>query len=304
MMKVSICVGLRSWNSPWFAALSYAILLGTAAQCGGGGAATTAPVAPSAPPIAPNASSSSPIATAGAAPANASPATLLSADEIRAIVTAADRIDRDKKMDAGRHPAEMLAFFGVGRGMAVADLGAGGGYTTELLARAVGPSGKVYAQNDPDWLRRFLEKIWAERLALPADKAVIRSDRPFDDPLPPEAKNLDLVVNVITYHDTVWMGADRAKMNRRIFDALKPGGAYVIVDSSAKDGDGIKDVQTLHRIEQSVVENEVKSAGFTLAEKADFLRNPRDARDWSSSPREAGERLGTEDRFVLKFKKQ
>ena len=91
-------------------------------------------------------------------------------------------------------------------------------------------------------------------------------------------------------------------MHGRIW-ALKPGGAYVIVDASAQAGHGVNDAKTLHRIEQSVVETEVKKAGFTLAASADFLRNPSDARDWSSSPGEAKDRLGTEDRFVLKFVK-
>jgi predicted methyltransferase len=256
--------------------------------CGGGNASASSVAAP---------------AVASAAPATPPVPPPLSADDIRAIVSASDRTDQDRKADAGRHPAEFLAFVGVGHAMTVADLGAGGGYTTELLARAVGPDGKVYGQNDPEWLKRFLEKVWSARLALPADHVVVRSDRAFDDPLPPDAKNLDLVVNVLTYHDTVWTGVDRARMNRAIFDALKPGGAYVIVDSSAKDGDGVNDVKTLHRIEQSVVENEVKTAGFTLAAKGEFLRNPADVRDWSSSPREAGAKLGTEDRFVLKFTK-
>jgi predicted methyltransferase len=227
----------------------------------------------------------------------------LSSEDIRAIVAASDRTEQDKKLDPTRHPAELLAFLGVGKGMTVADLGAGGGYTTELLARAVGPTGKVYGQNDPNILKRFLEKPWSARLSLPADKVVIRSDRPFDDPLPADAKGLDLVVNYIFYHDTVWIGADRAKMNRAVANALKPGGAYVVVDASAKAGAGVKDAKTLHRIEQSVVEEEVKSAGFVLAGRGEFLRNPSDARDWSSSPHEAGPRLGTEDRFVLKFTK-
>jgi predicted methyltransferase len=135
------------------------------------------------------------------------------------------------------------------------------------------------------------------------NKAVVRSDRSFDDPLPPEAKNLDLVVDYIFYHDTVWLGVDRDKMNRAVFAALRPGGAYVIVDASAKEGHGVADVKTLHRIEQAVVEAEVKKAGFSLAATSDLLRNPSDARDWSSSPGAAGERLGTEDRFVLRFQK-
>ncbi len=252
-----------------------------------GGEATVAPAA--APPAA--------TATPGSARAPLSP------EAIQAIVAAADRTDADRKTDATRHPAELLAFMGVGPGMTVADLGAGGGYTTELLVRAVGPSGKVYGQNDPGLLQKFLEKRWAPRLAAPVNRAVVRADRPFDDPLPPDAKGLDLVVDYIFYHDTVWLGVDRDKMNRAVFAALRPGGNYVIVDASAKDGHGLDDVKTLHRIEQGVVESEVKKAGFTLAAKGEFLRNPADARDWSSSPGAAGDRLGTEDRFVLRFSK-
>jgi predicted methyltransferase len=260
------------------------------AACGGQAASTP----PAAPPTV-----SQPSTAAGPTVTHAP----LTPEAIQQIVSAADRSEADRKIDASRHPAELLAFMGVGPGMTVADLGAGGGYTTELLARSVGASGKVYGQNDPELLKKFMESRWATRLALPVNKVVVRSDRTFDSPLPPEATNLDLVVNYIFYHDTVWLGVDRAKMNAAVFSALRPGGAYVVVDASAKDGHGVADVKTLHRIEQSVVEAEVKTAGFTLAAKTELLRNPSDARDWSSSPGAAGDRLGTEDRFVLKFVK-
>jgi predicted methyltransferase len=182
--------------------------------------------------------------------------------------------------------------------MHVADLGAGFGYTTELLARAVGPTGRVYSQDDPTQFQQYLQKAWAERLARPINANVVHTPLRFDEPLPPEAKDLDLVVNYIFYHDTVWLGADRDKMNRAIFSALRPGGSYVIVDSSAREGRGVSDAQTFHRIEQSVVEGEVTKAGFTLVARADFLRNPSDTRDWDSSQ---GTGVGTQDRFILKF---
>ncbi len=206
-------------------------------------------------------------------------------------------------MDAGRHPAEMLAFFGVRPGMRVAELGAGGGYTTELLARTVGPTGVVYGQNNKFVLDRFAEKPWSTRLQKPVMSRVVRVNREFDAPLPPEAHDLDAVFIVLFYHDTVWQGADRAKMNAAVYEALKPGGIYAVIDHSAPPGSGTTATKTLHRIEKNVVRAEVEGAGFQLAGEASFLRNPDDARDWNDSPFAAAERRGTSDRFVLKFVK-
>jgi predicted methyltransferase len=218
-------------------------------------------------------------------------------------VTATDRSEADRALDAGRHPAELLAFAGVRSGMRVAELGAGGGYTAELLARAVGSRGVVYGQNSRLILERFAEKPWSERLAKPVMKNVVRVDREFADPLPPDARDLDVVLINLFYHDTVWMGVDRARMNRAVYAALRPGGAYVVVDHSGATGSGTKETQTLHRIEETAVRTEVEAAGFHLAATADFLRNPEDRRDWNASPRVAGERRGTSDRFVLRFEK-
>jgi len=232
-----------------------------------------------------------------------SPASPLNLDTARAVVGAPDRSPDDRALDAGRHPEQLLAFVGARPGMRVAELGAGLGYTTELLARAVGPTGVVYAQNNRFILEKFAEKPWSARLTKPVMKPVVRVDREFDDPLPPAARNLDAVVNVLLYHDTVWMQTDRHKMNRAVYAALKPGGIYVIVDHSGRPGTGTSETQTLHRIEERVVREEIEAAGFKLVGDADFLRNPADPRDWNDSPRAAGERRGTSDRFVLKFAK-
>jgi predicted methyltransferase len=237
------------------------------------------------------------LSAAGAALAEEIPA------PVQAAVAAADRSADDRALDAGRKPAELLAFLGIRPGMRVAELGAGGGYTAELLARVVGPAGRVYGQNSKFLLERFAEKPWSERLAKPAMKGVVRLDRPFDDPFPEDVRDLDAVLMILFYHDTVWMKADRAKMNRAVFSALAPGGVYGVVDHSAKAGTGVADVETLHRIEESVVKSEVLAAGFELAGEAGFLRVPDDARDWSASPRTAGERRGHSDRFVLRFVK-
>ena len=220
---------------------------------------------------------------------------------VQAIVDAADRSDDDKKLDAGRHPAELLAFLGLPAGARVAELGAGGGYTAELLARDVGPSGKVWAQNNKFLLERFADKPLTARLAKPVNKNVVKVQTEFDAPLPPDAKNLDAVLINLFYHDTVWLEADRDKMNKAVFDALKHGGQYVVIDHSAVEGRGTADAKTLHRIDELAVIREVERAGFHHVTSADFLRNPRDTRDWNDSPGAAGDRRGTSDRFVLKF---
>ena len=92
-------------------------------------------------------------------------------------------------------------------------------------------------------------------------------------------------------------------MNKAVFDSLKHGGQYVVVDHIALEGHGKSDVKTLHRIDELSVIREVERAGFMHAAAADFLRNPADTRDWSGSPGDRSEKLGTSDRFVAKFVK-
>lgn len=243
---------------------------------------TTSPTVPSPPP-----------AVAPTAPTT----------DAAAVVDAADRSADDRALDAGRKPKELLAFLGIGRGMKVGEIAAGTGYTTELLARAVGPEGKVYAENNRFIVEKFAEKPWAARLAKPVNANVVRVDREIDAPFPPEVKDLDVVVDVLFYHDTVWMKTDRAAMNRAIFAALKPGGAYVVVDHSGRAGSGTTETDTLHRIEEKVVRDEILAAGFVLEREGAFLKNPGDTRDWNASPRAAADKRGTSDRFALRFTK-
>lgn len=267
------------------------VLLGLAA-CGGGTPSTT------------NATTPSGAATDGKPAGSAVPEEKVTASaEAKAIVAAADRDEEDRKLDAGRKPAEMLTFYGVKPGMKVADLAAGGGYTTEILARAVGPSGVVYSQNNKMVVEKFAGEPWNARLAKPVNKNVVKVVREFDDPLPPEAKDVDAVFIVLTYHDLYWFGADRAKMNAAVMRALKPGGVYAIIDHSGRPGTGATEVQTVHRIEEKELVGDVTKAGFRLARAADFLRNPNDTRDWNPAPMAAGPRRGSSDRFVLAFVK-
>jgi predicted methyltransferase len=207
----------------------------------------------------------------------------------------------DRQLDASRKPEQLLAFFGIKPGMTVADLWAGGGYTTELLARTVGPGGKVYSQN-MEFPARFKKagEMWQARVKEPGMSNVVEITKPFDAPdlLPVPPGSLDAVIINMNYHDMVGRGFDRDKINHAVFTALKPGGIYGLVDNSAKPGTGASDANTLHRIDENFEVSEIEKAGFRLATTSDVLRNPNDPRTqpfWKVNH--------MQDRFVLKFVK-
>ena len=209
------------------------------------------------------------IAAAGCAGVTGSGA----APDYQAIVANPDRTSEDRKTDERRKPVELLTFLGVKPGMKALDMGAGAGYSTELLARSVGPTGTVYAQNTKE------RPAFDERLKTPAMKNVVKVIRPFDDPVPAEAKGLDLITMFYIYHDTTYQKVDRAQMNQRLFDALKPGGQFVLIDHAAKAGAGTGVGESLHRIEDLALRREVEAAGFKFVAAGEFLRNPADPRD-------------------------
>ncbi len=239
----------------------------------------------------------SPVATAEAAKTGP-----LGLADYKAIVAAPDRTAADREIDPGRHPAELLAFLGVQRGMRIGELFAGAGYTAELLARAVGPEGVVYAEN-PNVVLQQIEGPFQQRLAKPVNRNIVRVDRELERPFPPDVGDLDMVVINLAYHDTVWLNVDRDQMNVAVFVSLKKHGTYAVIDHSAPPGRGFADVQTLHRIDEAAVREEIDRAGFALLGEGTFLRNPSDRRDWNSSPAVAGSRRGTSDRFALLYVK-
>ena len=176
-------------------------------------------------------------------------------------------------------------------------MGAGGGYSTELMARAVAPNGVVYAQYPADGSERARTNFEA-RMKNPAMKNVTLLSRPFDDPVPADLHDLDLITFLFYYHDTTYMAVDRAEMDRKMFAALKPGGFLVIADHFAKDGDGTSVGKTLHRIEESALRKEIEAAGFRLVAEGNFWRHPEDTRDFASF-----KPAMPVDNFVLKFQK-
>jgi predicted methyltransferase len=215
-----------------------------------------------------------------------------------AIVASPDRSDADRQTDQRRQPARMLAFTGAGPGMKVLDMEASGGYSTELLARAVAPTGIVYAQDSAAVIERSVKDKFDTRAQKPVMKNVVHVVRNYDDPIPPDVGGLDLITFFFSYHDMTYMPVDRAEMNRKMFAALKPGGFLVIADHSAKPGDGANVGKTLHRIEESTLRQEIEAAGFKFVGEADFLRHPEDPRDAPVFHPQV-----PTDEFVLKYQK-
>jgi predicted methyltransferase len=214
------------------------------------------------------------------------------AERYQKVIESPIRTDQDRRMDASRRPAEFLPFTQAKPGMMVLDVSAGGGFTTQLLALAVAPDGKLYAQTPrpgPTLQKRVADHPQANLIVV---------ERPFEDPVPPDAPKLDLITIVLNYHDISYLPVDRAKMNQRLFAALKPGGHLVVVDHSGRPGTGIAEGKTLHRIDEAVVRTELQQAGFVLEAEGNFLRNPADTRTESSN-----EPKVPTDKFALRFVK-
>jgi predicted methyltransferase len=219
------------------------------------------------------------------------------APDYAVLMAAPDRSDADRAADKRRDPVPLLAFAGLRPAMRVLDMGAGAGYSTELVARVIGPTGIVYGQNPPDNFERA-RNAFAARAATPAMKNSLALVRPYDDPVPADMRNLDVITYLFFYHDTTYLNVDRAQMNRKLFEALKPGGTLVIADHSAKAGSDPSVGKTLHRIDESMLRREVEAAGFKLVAEGNFWRYPGDPRDFSTQ-----QPTGPVDNFVLKFQK-
>jgi predicted methyltransferase len=214
-----------------------------------------------------------------------------------ALLAAPDRSDADREADKRRDPLPLLKFAAPRPGMTVLDMGAGGGYSTELMARAVAPNGKVYGQFPADGFQKAIDNFNA-RLKTPAMSDAAADFRPFDDPISPEMSNLDLITFLFYYHDTTYMNVDRAAMDRKMFAALKPGGYLVLADHSAAAGADISVGKSLHRIDEAIVRKELEAAGFKFVAEGDFWRVPGDTRDFSSNRPPS-----PVDAFVLKYQK-
>jgi len=206
-------------------------------------------------------------------------AAAVAADRIPAYVASAvadtTRPAADRDRDADRKPAEVLAFSGVKPGDNVGEFIPGGGYYTRLLSKAVGPTGHVYALWPDGLAKARPQMIDASKAIAPNVSVVLFTSGPLPTP-----EKLDMVWTSENYHDFHnAMGGpppDMAAFNKSVFDALKPGGVYLIEDHAGAAGTGATQTGTLHRIDPAAVKSEVEAAGFKLAAQSDVLANPND----------------------------
>lgn len=214
---------------------------------------------------------------------------------IRRAVESPARPAEHRERDVNRKPAEVLTLAGLEEGDHVIEFASFGHYYTTMLVEAVGPRGHVDMYDLP-YTERFGGDA-ARAFDAAHDNATYHLED-YDDVEFPD--NVDLVLNVLYYHDLQPNGVDTAKLNAKLFDALKPGGAYLIIDHKAEDGSGWRDAATIHRMGVETIIEEVTAAGFELEADSDLLAHPED--DRTAMVFAPGTRGGT-DRAVLLFRK-
>ncbi len=221
-------------------------------------------------------------------------------DSIASAVADPSRSAEAVERDPSRRPGAVMTFAGVRPGQTIVEIAPAGGYYTALLSRVVGDQGHVYAV-DPERIFAFFPQ---GREGFPAyikqdpRNNVTYSSQNLDQIDVPNG--IDQVWMVLYYHDTLWTGEDRAAMNQRFFDVLKPGGVYLVVDHQGESGADAEVAQTLHRMDPDIAMREILAAGFALDQQSDLLSNPEDPlNDSVFGPN----RRGKTSRFVWRFVK-
>lgn len=242
------------------------------------------------------------VAGFGLAVANAAHA----ADAIPPYVTAAiadPARGADVQADARRHPAELAAFAQVKPGDTVVDLIPGGGYFTRIFSQIVGPKGHVYAI----WPSEYA-KVDGDETPLVAALAkdphyanvTVITQPAAQFSVPQKADVIWTSQNYHDYNDKFMGPTDYKLLDDAVFAALKPGGTFVVIDHVAEAGSGLRDTDTLHRIDPQIAKSQILAAGFTLEAQSDVLRNPADTHTLPVFDKAI---RGHTDQFAARFRK-
>ena len=215
------------------------------------------------------------------------------------------RAEADSKQDEGRKPVATLQFLGLKKGMKALDYMAGGGYYAEILAKAVGPKGKVTAWNPEAFVSS--DKAKEKWVALSARTPNLVHNKAAFDGFAAPAKSYDFALFHLVYHDLYWQSeeykvprTDPDAVLKKLYAAMKPGGIVGVIDHFGAKGDTRETVDKTHRIDPEVVKADFARAGFKLVAESQHLRTAGD--DLSKSVFDPALR-GKTDRFVYKFRK-
>jgi predicted methyltransferase len=218
-------------------------------------------------------------------------------DPIAAAVANPDRPEADRARDDVRKPVQIIAFAGVKPGDKIVELVPGGGYFTRMLCKVAGPSGHLYEIVPPFYANRPNGLDGINAVAKECGNVTVMVANADDFKVP---EKVDLVWTSENYHDMHnGPNADIAKVDKNLFDALKPGGLFYVEDHSAP-GKGTSVTSTLHRMDPAAAISEIEAAGFKLDGQSDALANPDDPHD---KPVFDPSIRGKTDKFALRFKK-
>jgi predicted methyltransferase len=227
-------------------------------------------------------------------------------DHVAAAVAAPERSAKDRERDAQDKPAELMTFAGVAPGMKLADVFGGGGYWSELLARAVGPTGSVTLVNNPGYFyfsKDGLKERFADGRLKDVRQRVVETGN-----LDLGSAQYDMIVIFMGYHDLYWVDEsngwpkiDAGGVLDQLNRALKPGGKLLIVDHAAKEGSGSSAAQDLHRIDEDFAKKDIAAHGFLFEKGWHGYRNGKD--DYAKGVFDPAVR-GKTDRFTHLYRKQ
>jgi predicted methyltransferase len=213
---------------------------------------------------------------------------------IRNAVLSDQRTAEDSARDSSRKPADVLTLFGLNEGDHIIELSALGQYYSTILSEAIGPQGQLDMYDLPPWQRFGADEN---------GNAFVSSHANSDYTMTfyheaSYAQNVDAALIINSYHDLQPTGVDTMQMNALLFDALKPGGKYLVIDHRAPDGSDWAVSGELHRIDPALIIEEVTAAGFELLDQSALLSNPDDDRTSRVFGLE-----GPSDRLLLIFQK-
>jgi len=200
--------------------------------------------------------------------------------------------------------SELIRFARVDAGSTVIDVYPGDGDWTRLFSEVVGPEGRVFSFVPTEIAALKTDQVGRMRtLAQEPGRENVEAVSADLVAMPEATQPADVLWMHLFYHDlhTALIqarGATAADFNRAVYERLKPGGSYVIVDHAAAAGSGTSDTKSLHRIDPATVREEVEAAGFVLDAESTLLANkddPHSIKVFDPSIK------GKTDRFAYRF---